>query len=143
MNLLTHPVNPIRVINGVGTCIMGGRTLSQTHADRYVGVRRSFSYIRSRLEALTEFALFEVNGPDLWDTITTRLENFLGLYYQQGALRGAREYEAFYVLCDETNNNTNTISAGEVHIEVGVAIEYPAEFVVIKLTHNQTSVRVD
>jgi hypothetical protein len=143
LNTLIHPVNPIRVVTGVGPCIMGGRTLDQTHADRYVGVRRSFSYIRSRLQALTEFAVFEVNGPDLWETINIRLENFLGLYYQQGALRGAREYEAFYVLCDGTNNNSNTIAAGEVHIEVGVAIEYPAEFIVIKLTHNQTSVRVD
>lgn len=143
LNSLVHPVNPIRVVQGVGPCIMGGRTLDQTHADRYVGIRRSFSYIRSRLAALTEFAVFEVNGPDLWETINLRLENFLGLYYQQGALRGAREYEAFYVLCDGTNNTENTISAGEVHVEVGVALEYPAEFIVIKLTHNQTSVRVD
>jgi Bacteriophage tail sheath protein len=143
LNALIHPVNPIRVVNGIGPCIMGGRTLDQTHADRYVGVRRSFSYIRNRLAALTEFAVFEVNGPDLWETINIRLSQWLGLYFQQGALRGARESDAFYIRCDSTNNTRNTIAAGEVHIEVGVAIEYPAEFIVIKLTHNQTSVRVD
>jgi hypothetical protein len=143
MNNLIRPINPIRVVNGVGPCIMGGRTMDQAQADRYVGVRRSFSYLRARLSALTEFAVFEVNGPNLWDTIEVRLSNFLGLYYQQGALRGARESEAFYVKCDSTNNTRNTIAAGEVHVEVGVAIEYPAEFIVIKLTHNQTSVRID
>jgi hypothetical protein len=93
--------------------------------------------------ALSEFAIFEVNGPDLWEEISIRLNNFLGLYFQQGALRGAREDQAFYVRCDVTNNSAASISAGEVHIEVGIAIEYPAEFVVIKLTHNQTTVRVD
>ena len=143
LNNMTRPINPIRVVNGVGPCIMGGRTLDQSQADRYVGVRRSFSYLRARLSSLTEFAVFEVNGPDLWDTIEVRLSNFLGLYYQQGALRGARESEAFYVKCDSSNNTRNTIAAGEVHVEVGVAIEYPAEFILIKLTHNQTSVRID
>lgn len=143
MNTLANPINPIRVVTGVGPCLMGGKTLNQAYADRYIGVRRSFSFVKERLRSLTEFALFEVNGPDLWEEITIRLNNFLGLYFQQGALRGARESQAYYVICNETNNTTSTIAAGEVHIEVGIAVEYPAEFIIIKLTHNQTTVRVD
>ena len=120
---------------------MGGRTLDQRSADRYVGVRRSLSFIRSSLKNLMEYALFEANGPDLWADVTARVENFLGLYYQRGALRGAREPEAFYVVCNSTNNTAATVASGELHITVGVAVEYPAEFVLIDLVQHQESVR--
>lgn len=142
LNSADAPVNVVRRINGIGTCIMGGRTLDQRQADRYVGVRRSLSYIQTKLKDLTEFALFEPNGPDLWDEVSTRLNNWLGLYYQQGALRGRREPEAFYVVCDSSNNTSATIQAGELHITVGVALEYPAEFIIIRLTQSEGSVRI-
>ena len=136
-----NPINVIRRVNTVGPCIMGGRTLDQRSADRYVGVRRSLSFIRSSLKNLMEYALFEANGPDLWADVTARVENFLGLYYQRGALRGAREPEAFYVVCNSTNNTAATVASGELHITVGVAVEYPAEFVLIDLVQHQESVR--
>lgn len=136
-----NPINVIRRVNTVGPCIMGGRTLDQRNADRYVGVRRSLSFIRSSLKNLLEYALFEANGPDLWADVTVRVENFLGLYYQRGALRGAREPEAFYVTCNSTNNTPATVASGELHVTVGVAVEYPAEFVLIDLVQHQESVR--
>jgi phage tail sheath protein FI len=142
LNSSSTPVNVIRRVSSTGICIMGGRTLDQRMADRYVGIRRSLSYIHRRLKDLTEFALFENNGPDLWEEVNIRLSNFLGLYYQQGALRGAREPEAFYIVCDASNNTPTTIQNGELHVTVGVAVEYPAEFVIIKLTQSQGSVRV-
>lgn len=142
LNSADSPINVIRRINGIGLCIMGGRTLDQREADRYVGIRRSLSYIQRKLKDLTEFALFEPNGPDLWREITARLENWLGLYYQQGALRGRREPDAFYVQCNATNNTPATIQNGEVHITVGVALEFPAEFIVIRLTQSEGSVRI-
>ena len=142
LNSADSPINVIRRINGIGLCIMGGRTLDQREADRYVGIRRSLSYIQRKLKDLTQFALFEPNGPDLWREITARLENWLGLYYQQGALRGRREPEAFYVQCNATNNTPATIQNGEVHVTVGVALEFPAEFIVIRLTQSEGSVRI-
>lgn len=142
LNSADAPVNVIRRVNGIGLCIMGARTLDQREADRYVGVRRSLSYIQRKLKDLTEFALFEPNGPDLWREVTTRLENWLGLYFQQGALRGRREPEAFYVTCDSSNNTAATVQAGELHITVGVAIENPAEFIIIRLTQSEGSVSV-
>ena len=136
-----NPINVIRRVNTIGPCIMGGRTLDQRQSDRYVGIRRSLSFVRSSLQSLLEYALFEPNGPDLWADVTARLENFLGLYYQRGALRGAREPEAFYVTCDATNNPPSSVAAGELHVTVGVAVEYPAEFVIIDLVQHQESVR--
>lgn len=140
LNSATLPVNVLRPISGSGICIMGARTLDPTNADKYVAIRRSLSYITANLKRISETALFEPNGPDLWARLTAQMNDWLGRYYQQGALRGAREPEAFKVIIDATNNTAATIAAGEVHIEVGVAVEFPAEFIYIRLTQQQGSI---
>jgi phage tail sheath protein FI len=55
-------------------------------------------------------------------------------YRNQGGLRGATPAEAFFVKCDAENNTADQIAQGQVNIEVGVALQYPAEFVVITLS---------
>jgi phage tail sheath protein FI len=131
------PVNAIRDIPGVGVVPMGGRTLLQDGtANRHVAMRRSLIYIRHRLEQIAELALFEANDSRLWSRITTSMGVFLTEYFNQGGLRGNNTAEAYYVKCDEENNSTASIQNGEVHIEVGVALEYPAEFIVIALNQS-------
>jgi phage tail sheath protein FI len=97
-------------------------------------MRRSLNYIRTQLELLTEFALFENNDEVLWSRLRSNISIFLGEYRNQGGLRGATEAEAFFVKIDTENNPQASIEQGEVHIEVGVALQYPAEFVVINLS---------
>lgn len=142
LNTGVPPINAIRAVPGAGVCIMGARTMDQSNADRYVSIRRSLSYIIANLKNISEYALFQPNGTELWEDLTAKMEDWLGRYYQQGALRGTREPEAFYVKIDASNNTPATVAAGEVHIEVGVAVEFPAEFVVITLTQNQGSISV-
>jgi phage tail sheath protein FI len=55
------------------------------------------------------------------------------MYWQAGGLRGANPAQAFYVKCDSTTTPFADIQAGRINIEVGVALQYPTEFVVIKL----------
>jgi phage tail sheath protein FI len=132
-----NPVNAIRDIPGVGVVPMGGRTLLQDGtANRYVAMRRSLIYIRHRLEQIAELALFEANDSRLWTRITTSMGVFLTEYFNQGGLRGNNTSDAYYVKCDQENNGTASIQNGEVHIEVGVALEYPAEFIVIALNQS-------
>lgn len=131
------PVNAIRDIPGVGVVPMGGRTLLQDGtANRHVAMRRSLIYIRHRIEQIAELALFEANDSRLWNRINTAMGVFLTEYFNQGGLRGNNTSEAYYVKCDEENNNSATIQNGEVHIEIGVALEYPAEFIVITLNQS-------
>lgn len=135
MNASTSPVNPIRQIPGAGISVMGARTLKQDGtANKYVNMRRSLIYIRKNLKNLTEFAIFENNDERLWALIRTSLGTFLNEYRNQGGLRGATATQAFYVKCDAENNTAQAIANGEVHIQVGVALQYPAEFIVIDLS---------
>jgi phage tail sheath protein FI len=69
----------------------------------------------------------------LWNHITSVLSQFLNQFWQSGGLAGLSAPSAFYVLCDSTNNTPDQIQQGVVHVEVGVALQFPAEFVVIKI----------
>lgn len=135
LNAASAPLNAIRTLPGAGSVVMGARTLLQDGtANRYVNMRRSLIYIRRQLELLTTFALFENNDERLWAQIRTSLGVFLNDYRNQGGLRGATPAAAYYVKCDAENNSPNDIANGEVHIEIGVALQYPAEFIVINLS---------
>jgi phage tail sheath protein FI len=130
-------LNVIRFVPGAGICVMGARTLTSTASDIYVPVRRSLNYLNYALKSVTEFAVFEPNDNNLWRRITGVVEGLLYDFWREGGLVGTNPTEAFYVKCDSTVNTPASISAGELRIEVGVALQRPAEFVVIKL--GQTS----
>ena len=135
MNASTSPVNPLRQIPGAGLSVMGARTLKQDGtANKYVNMRRSLSYVSKNLKNLTQFAIFENNDERLWSQIRTQVTVFLNEYRNQGGLRGTTPAQAFFVKCDAENNTETSIANGEVHIQVGVALQYPAEFIVIDLS---------
>ena len=140
LNSAAAPVNALRNLPGAGIVSMGARTLKQDGtANRYVNMRRSLIYIKKQLEDLTQFALFENNDEKLWARIRTGITVFLNDYRNAGGLRGATATDAFFVKVDAENNSAESIALGEVHIEIGVALEYPAEFVVINLSQKTSN----
>ena len=135
MNSSTSPINPIRQIPGAGIAVMGARTLKQDGtANKYVNMRRSLNYISKNLKNLTEFAIFENNDERLWAQVRTTINVFLSEYRNQGGLRGATAAQSYFIKCDAENNTAQSIANGEIHIQVGVALQYPAEFIVIDLS---------
>ena len=133
LNSAVAPVNAIRYIPGSGVVVMGSRTLQPGYATVYVPVRRSLIYLEKSLKELTQFAIFEPNDQALWRRLNATVSTFLTSFWSQGGLSGAVPNQAFFVKVDATNNTELTIANGEVHIEVGVALQRPAEFVVIKI----------
>jgi predicted lactoylglutathione lyase len=133
LNTRGNPINAIRNVPGAGIVVMGGRTLENTPNNRYINVRRSLQYITKQLTDLSAFAVFENNDTFLWRRLDTVLSNFLLGYWSEGGLRGNSQNQAFFVKVDETTTTFTDMQNGRVNIEVGVALEYPAEFVVIKL----------
>ncbi|WP_371590920.1 hypothetical protein [Streptomyces sp. NBC_00470] len=127
-------VNVIRELTGAGFCIMGGRTLKKGYPDRYVAVRRLLMYLTEQFVQTTRFALFEANTPTLWHTLSTLLKQLLQGIAQAGWLMGTGEGDGYVVVCDETNNTTATVDNGEVHIDVGLALARPAEFIAIHIS---------
>ena len=133
LNSASSPVNAIRFIPGSGIVIMGARTLKGGYADMYIPVRRSLIYLEKALVELTQFAIFEPNDTVLYRRISAIVNGFLTNFWSQGGLRGNTPDQAFFVMCDETNNTLATVEAGQVNIQVGVSLQRPAEFVVINI----------
>ena len=128
------PVNAIRYIPGSGIVVMGARTLNTTYSNKYVSVRRSLIYLRKVLTDATAFALFESNDERLWNRLQTTCEAILINFWQTGGLKGNTALDAFYVKADSSINTVSSVAAGEVHLEIGVALQRPAEFVVIRIS---------
>ena len=133
LNSANAPVNAIRPVPGAGICIMGARTLKPGQSDKYVNVRRALIYLKKSMKDLTAFAVFQNNDQRLWAQLRTTLGVFLNDFWQRGGLRGATAQAAYFVKCDATLNTTAVIESGEVRVQVGVALQNPAEFVVISL----------
>jgi len=133
LNSAAVPVNPIRYIPGSGFVVMGSRTIKAGYVDRYVPVRRTLIYLRKALTDLTQYAIFEPNDAVLWRSLNATVSAFLSDFWSQGGLRGDTPANAFFVKCDEELNTLSVIDEGKVIIEVGVALQRPAEFVVIKI----------
>ena len=133
LNSNSAAVNAIKFVPGSGIVVMGARTLKGTYVDRYVPVRRTLIYLRKAMSDLSQFAIFEPNDEKLWRSITASLEGFLNNFWRQGGLRGNVPAQAFYVKCDRETNPQSAIDGGQVNIEVGVALQRPAEFVIIKI----------
>jgi phage tail sheath protein FI len=133
LNASTPPVNAIRFIPGAGIVVMGSRTLQTTYSSRYVPVRRTLIYLRKALVDLTQFAIFEPNDQRLWRQLNSVCSSFLTEFWQQGGLRGEVPSQAYFVKCDDETNTLASIDNGEVRLEIGVALQRPAEFVIIKI----------
>jgi uncharacterized protein len=141
--LNTNGINVNRSVPGYGFCVMGARTLLTNLPTRYVNIQRTLRSITFNLTGLTQFAVFENNNANLWSRLTAVVTQYLQGIWQQGVLQGATADQAFFVQCDNENNTPTTIAAGEVHVQVGLALNTPAEFVVIdinQMSSNSTTV---
>jgi phage tail sheath protein FI len=133
LNSASAPVNAIKFVSGSGIVVMGAKTLKTDYIDKYVPVRRTLIYLSKALSDLTKFAIFEPNDSRLWRQISNTCSSFLTQFWSQGGLAGSSPSSAFFIKCDSTTNTQNSIDNGEVNLEVGVALQRPAEFVVIKI----------
>jgi len=127
-------VNVVRAVPGSGVACMGGRTRKLYGPDRYVGARRTLIYIEDSLKTQTYFAIFENNDARLWSALRSVAQNLLNPLWERGGLAGTTASEAYYVVCDASINTPQVVQSGEVRMEVGVALQYPAEFIVIRIS---------
>ena len=127
-------INCIRAFPGRGIRVWGARTLSSEPEWRYLNVRRLFNYLEESILGGTQWVVFEPNDHALWAKIRRTISAFLVNEWRKGALFGQTPDEAFYVKCDDETNPAESIDAGMVLCEIGVAPVKPAEFVIFRLS---------
>jgi hypothetical protein len=126
-------VNVLRMISGA-LRVWGARTLAEQASPwRYVNVRRTFMMIEESIQRGTAWVVFEPNDETLWKSIRRDIRAFLEQIYRSGALVGRTPDEAFYVKCDAENNPPDSVDAGFVVVDIGIAVVRPAEFIVFRI----------
>ena len=129
-------INCIRNFSDMGIRVWGARTtICAIDSEwKYINVRRLFNLIEKSVEEGTKWAVFEPNVSLLWNKIRSNVNSFLNRIYNTGALAGTTPQDSFYVKCDTSTNPQDSIDAGIVTIEVGIAPVKPAEFIVFKIS---------
>lgn len=130
-------INAIRPFGVRGIRIWGARTLASDTDWQYINVRRLFNMVESTILTGTQWAVFEPNDVALWEGVKRTLNAYLRGLWQAGALFGASPDQAFFVRCDETTNPPESIDAGKLVVEVGIAPVKPAEFVIFRISQNK------
>lgn len=127
-------VNLFKAVPGAGVVILGGRTLERARPDKFISIRRSLNFVKQGINDIARSALFEPNDANLWTDLTARIDQFLTTFWGRGGLKGNTAADAFYVVCNSTNNTAVDQEDGVVNVEVGVALQYPAEFIVVNVS---------
>ncbi len=142
---VTDPVSPARhdQLHPVGVNVLlqtrdgvllsAARTLSSDVSYRQLSVRRLMLMLRKTLDREMQWAVFEPNDSGLRSEISHLLRGLLRRLFAQGAFRGAKEEEAFFVRCDDALNPRAHLDLGRLVAEIGVAPAEPLEFIVIRL----------
>jgi phage tail sheath protein FI len=126
-------INCIRAFPGRGIRVWGARTISSDPSWRYLNVRRLFNYVEESIFEGTQWVVFEPNDIRLWGRVKRTINAFLLRVWRDGALFGATPEQAFFVICDETNNPPEVRDAGQLIVDIGIAPVKPAEFVVFRI----------
>lgn len=141
----------VDILNPVGVCcitprtnagivIWGARSLNSTDTTlRYNSDVLINYFFRRSLYRGTQYAVFEPNDDLLRKNVAGTCIAFLQTQFNNRVLKGSSPAEAYYVVCDSTNNTDATINEGQLIVDIGYAPNKPAEFVVIRLAHDMQS----
>jgi len=131
----------IRTFTGKGTLVWGARTLDGNNYEwKYIPVRRTMIMIEQSINnGLTQLA-FMPNTAATWSSTKSMISNFLNNLWRQGALAGSKPSDGFFVRVGLGSTMTaSDILDGVVKIEVGIALNRPAEFMVIRIQQQTQS----
>ncbi len=126
-------INLIRDFGDAGLKVYGARTLASDPEWKYINVRRLFQIVKQSVQKGTDWAVFEPNNQTLWGNIKRNIAAYLKGVWQKEALVGSTPEEAFYVVCDQTNNSPESIDLGILNVDIGIAPVKPAEFISISI----------
>jgi phage tail sheath protein FI len=126
-------VNAINSIPGQGTYLLSNYTsyLPQTNAVSKIHVMMLVLYIKNQLITTLKEFLFENNDAATRQRVinaaTPILQSIL-------ATNGVSSYT---LTCDESNNTAAVIAAGNLVLDVGIAIVYPSTNITIRVENPQ------
>lgn len=135
-------VNCIRSTAGTGIRVYGARTLSGQPDWLYVPVVRLFLALTAWLKYRMDQFVFESHTPELWQAVERAIAAYCRDLMDSGALAGRDAESAYFVKCDAELNPSQARDTGRLVAVVGLAPALPAEFVVVRITHDADGIQV-
>lgn len=133
--LFAANVNAIKPIPGRGPAVIYGmRTLKPGVVTKYISARRTLISVRADLKLATQFAVSENNDSFLWTSLYNIADRICRELHAAGGLKGATAQQAYFIVSDDTINTPGEIENGAVHLQVGLALQRPAEFVILSIS---------
>ncbi|SIT70839.1 phage tail sheath family protein [Mycetohabitans endofungorum] len=130
-------INLIRSFVGRGVRVWGCRTLVAPPLPdrwRYIQVRRTLTYIETTLTNIGRYTMFEPNTAITWTTLKSLARAWLRDLWLAGGLVGAQEGDAFQVLLGLGESmTTEDIRSGRLILIAKLAMQYPAEFIELRV----------
>ena len=141
-DLYQSRINPLYNSDATGFVVWGVRSLSTQFRWRYINARLLHNFLMDSINRQLQWAVFENNGPSLWIKIETALKGYLGSLYRQGYFAGVTESQGYFVVCNGANNNQTTVGAGKAIIDIGFSPQFPAEFVIFRMSQPASTITV-
>jgi hypothetical protein len=125
-----HGVNFILNTPGEGIAVWGCVTLDPVGEYRLRTKRTIFNAAKRKIRELSRDVAFKGNNPTTRGTVVRNLTAVFREWRQAEPpiLSGAVDDEAFFIVCDETNNGPFVTNAGRFVCRIGLADSKPAEF---------------
>lgn len=130
-------INVIKSEAGIGEVVWGNRTLSYDENWKQISVRRCFQNVARSILQGTQWLVFEPNNADTQQKCRDSVYALLRGYWQEGAFYDGGSGDpdqAFYVICDSTNNSQVDINDGKLICEIGICFTRAAEFVIFRIS---------
>jgi hypothetical protein len=126
--------NPIIYKDGIGIILWGARLSTLSEEWRYINKRRLLYFVEKSIKDAIAWVNFENNTPDTRFKVTTQIDGFLRRLTLDGYFASRTPSEAYFVICDSTNNPPDLVNSGYLVVDVGIAPGKPAEFIVLRFT---------
>ncbi len=120
--------NPILNFEGDGICVFGAQTLDSTGEFGQFNVQMVLNVNKRLAKQKLRWTVFDFNNESTRSTVTRVLESTYREQKNAGILAGTSDDDAFWIKCDEDNNDAVVIAKGKLVIQVGLAVERPTEF---------------
>lgn len=120
--------NPILNFEGDGICVFGAQTLDATGEFGQLNVQIVLNVNKRLAKHKLRWTVFDFNNESTRSAVTRVLEATYREQKNAGILAGENDEDAFWIKCDEDNNDAVTIAKGKLVVQVGLAIERPTEF---------------
>lgn len=123
-------INPLINTPQTGLAVWGVRSISPNNdIFRYVHAARLFMFVEKSIFNSTQGFLFENINTSLYTSIKATVDGFLMNLFNTNHFAGESPDQAFFSICDSTNNPPEVVNAGQIIVDVGIAPNRPGEFI--------------